>query len=66
MNIVQSQKKNSGFRSYTLQTYFIRQSFPWIFEFKVILRLFPELIQNSGIFRTGGILRTLSIYPVKL
>ena len=57
-------EKNSGFRSYTLQTYLILQSFPWAFEFKVILRLSPEQIQTSGIFRTRGILRTLSIYPV--
>ena len=31
-------------------------SFPWIFEFKVILKLFPEQIQNSGIFRTQDVL----------
>ena len=37
----------------------------WIFQFKVILRLLPEQIQNSGIFRTQAMLRTLSIYPVK-
>ena len=34
MIIVQSQKENSAFRSYTLQTSCF-QSFPWIFEFKV-------------------------------
>ena len=62
MYIVQSQ--NSGFRSYTLQTYLIIQKFPWIFGFKVILTLFPEQIQNSGICRTRNILRTLSIYPM--
>ena len=47
--------------------YLILQSFPWTFEFKVILSLFPEQIQSSSIFRTRGILRRiLSIYPVKL
>ena len=64
MNIVQGKKTNSGFRSYALQTsYFLE--FPWIFQFKVILRLLPEQTQNSGIFRTRAMLRTLSIYPVK-
>ena len=30
------------------------------------LKLLPEQIQNSGIFRTRDILRTLSICPVKI
>ena len=50
---------------YTPNIYYSLE-FPWIFEFKVILRFFPELIQNSGIFGTRGILRTFSIYPVRL
>ena len=29
--------------------------FPWILEFKVTLKFFPEQTQNSGIFRTRGI-----------
>ena len=33
---------------------------------KVIWRLFPEQLQTSGTYRTWGILRNLSIYPVKL
>ena len=33
-------------------------SFPWILEFKSILKLFPDYIQNSDIFRTRDILRT--------
>ena len=32
----------------------------------VVTKLFPEQIQNSGIFRTRGVRVTLSIYPVKL
>ena len=35
-------------------------------KFEVILKLFPEQIQNSGIFRTRNVVRTLSIYPVKI
>ena len=66
MSMVQSKKKNSGFRSYTRRIYLIFQSLPWIFEFKNILKLSPEQIQNSGIFRTRDILRTVSIHPVKI
>ena len=50
----------------TLQTRLTFQSFSWIFEFKVKLKLFPKQIQNSGIFRTRDVSRTLSIYPVKI
>ena len=42
------------------------QSYLWIFEFKTILKLFSQQIQNSGIFATRVILGSLSIYPVKL
>ena len=49
INIVQSQKKSLSFTSYTLQTYLIFQRFLWIFEFKVILKLFPEQMQSSGL-----------------
>ena len=52
MNIAQSQNKNSGFRLYILQAGLILQSIPWIFEFRITVKLFPEQIQNSGIFRT--------------
>ena len=45
-------EKESVFRSYTLRTYLV---FPWKFESTVILKLFPEQIQDSGIFRTGDI-----------
>ena len=61
MNIVQSWKKNSGFTSYTLQIYLTFQTFIWLFEFKVILKLFPEQLQSSGILSTRDILRTLSV-----
>ena len=47
-------------------SYLIFGNFPWIFEFRVILELFPEQIQNPGIFRTQDTLRTLSIYHVKV
>ena len=36
MNIVQSKKKNSGFRSYTVRIYLIFKSLLCTFEFKVI------------------------------
>ena len=48
MNIVQSWKNNSGFRSYIHFQHLIFQSFPWIFEFKIVSRTNSELwhIQN--------------------
>ena len=59
-------KNDSGFQSYIIQTSNFFLNFPWILEFKVILKLLPEQIQNSSIFRTRGILGTLSNCPVKL
>ena len=72
MNIVQNWKKNLGFRSYVHFEYilFFRVSHEYLnlkFSLELLyLELFPEQIQNSGIFRTRDILRTLSIYPVKI
>ena len=60
-------KLEKEFRFKVMQTLNISyKSFLWIFEFKNILKLLPELIQNSGIFRTRDILRTVSIYPMKI
>ena len=65
-NSFQKLEQEFSCRSCTLRKYLIFQSFPWIFKFKNILKLFPELIQNFGIFMTRDILRTLSIYPVEI
>ena len=48
MNIVQSWKNNSRFRSCIHFEHLIFQSFPWIFEFKIVSRTNSELwhIQN--------------------
>ena len=64
MNIAWSWKKNSRFRLYTLPTFF-RVS-PGYWNLEVILKLFPEQIQNSDIFRNRAILRILSICLVKM
>ena len=42
----------------------VRLEFPWIFEFKVILNLFPQQTRNSSIMRIRAILESLSIYSV--
>ena len=52
--------------TYTSITYLIFQGCPYIFEFKVILKLFSKQVQNSGICKTQGLVGTLSIYPMKL
>ena len=64
MNIVQSWKKSSSFRSYALRTYliFLISHFIRVSPEYLNLKLFPEQIQYSGIFRTRTVLKTLSIY----
>ena len=52
-------KLEKEFRFQVIYTPYISQSFPWRIELKVILRLYSEQIQNSGIFRARGILKTL-------
>ena len=67
MNIVQSWKNNSGFRSFIhFEHILFFRVFPWIFGFKVILKLVPEQIQNCGIFRIRDILRIFSVHPVQI
>ena len=64
MNMGQSWKKSSGFKSYALQTYliFFISFFIRVSPQYLNLKLFPEQIRYSGIVRTKTILRILSIY----